>query len=144
MNQIQLGPITIDDTVSFNDRFFSMCFWDSRITESHEAESMISLSWDAVKREAEKRGKLHGMANYYSDEDKGGEVNLTFEDWANDVDYREEVDRFIQELVVERLNPFKEELEELRGFKAAHVVKEKVVKINEYHSNGTARYRRQA
>lgn len=111
LTQKTFGPVTIDDVVSMTGFEYFLFYWDERYQivtyygELVAARFEVRIPEAVVKAEALKRNKMIGRIPSFED---GEEVDLiheiSYEEWSEDVDYREEFEKFVQELAIESLN----------------------------------------
>ena len=105
-----IGHVTLNNEVELEDQHYKIGYWN-KSGDYFE----LSIPRELVEREFHARGKTRGVFSFYYGNDEEPH-ELTFEEWVENVDYRDEFDAFIQQLASEQLH-----LEELREAKEINV-----------------------
>lgn len=93
----EFGNVTINNEVGMHDGNYTIGYWEG------EDYYTLIIPRSKVEREFHARGKARGIVSYYHGDDVN-EHELTFEEWEQNIDYRDEFDSFVQELAIEQLN----------------------------------------
>lgn len=113
LTQKTFGPVTIDDVVSMTGFEYFLYYWDERYQvkpfgsdKLEAARFEVRIPEAVVKAEAMKRGKTIGHIPHFDSDGEEDHIihEISYEEWSEDVDYREEFDKFVQELAIESLN----------------------------------------
>jgi hypothetical protein len=114
-----IGTVTLSNEIEDHGNQYSITYWDKRFSSEME----LRIPRELVMQEFHSRGKSRGVVSYYYG-DEENEHDLSYEEFEQELDYRDEFDAFIQELAAELLNlnvfKIKEELKissaEVQGF----------------------------
>jgi hypothetical protein len=106
-----IGTVMLGNEIEDHGNQFSITYWDTRFSSEME----LRIPRELVVQEFNSRGKSRGVVSYYYGDDEEAH-DLTYEEFEQEMDYRDEFDGFIQELASELLNldvfKVKEELKE--------------------------------
>jgi hypothetical protein len=107
-----IGTVMLGNEIEDHGNQFSITYWDTRFSSEME----LRIPRELVIQEFNSRGKSRGVCSYWNGEGEEDEHDLSYEEFEQEMDYRDEFDGFIQELASELLNldvfKVKEELKE--------------------------------
>jgi hypothetical protein len=93
-----IGHVTINNEIGLDDQMYTIGYW------VNDDYFILNIPRQLVQREFRARGKAKGVVSHYNDPDNENEHELTFDEWESNMQYRDEIDSFIQELAAEQLN----------------------------------------
>jgi hypothetical protein len=94
-----IGTVMLGNEIEDHGNQFSITYWDTRFSSEME----LRIPRELVMQEFNSRGKSRGVISYYYGDDEK-EHDLSYEEFEQEMDYRDEFDGFIQELAAELLN----------------------------------------